>query len=108
MSIQKLESSAVQSQWRELLVSVGTGRADVIVMLQGEERAAIIPYQDYVALRDELVQLRAYRRQALDALAIDSALDRLMWEEQLDDDDGSNYGSDDGDGGGGDGGDGGE
>jgi hypothetical protein len=96
MSIQKMDGETVREQWREWIAAAGAGKTDVIVVVEGQETAAIIAYRDYLALRDELVKLRADRKKDFDDLAIAASLDYLTWEAELGDDDGDE-GGDDGD-----------
>lgn len=104
MSVQKMDGETVRAEWRRWVEEVGAGNSDVVIVVQGREAAAMIAYGDYLALQDELVRLRADRKDALEALAVDSGADYLRHEDQLADFDDRQ--ADDNDGGGDDGGDG--
>lgn len=63
MSAQILDSNQARLKWREVL-DAATAGDDVIVERYGKPTAAVIPYEDYEALLDELDDLRAARRAA--------------------------------------------
>lgn len=92
MTVQKMDGETVRAEWRKWMAEAGAGKTDVVVVVEGKETAAIISYNDYIALRDELIRLRADRKEPLEEMAINSALDYLAWQDRLaeeDDDDGS-------------------
>ena len=64
-------SEAARTRWRELL-DTAAGTADVVITRRGEPLVAVIDYQDFMAMHDELDDLRAARR--ADA-AVDEYLD---------------------------------
>ena len=59
-----LNSHQVRARWRDVLDEASAGVSDVIVERYGKPVAAVIPYQDYAALQEELDELRAARRAA--------------------------------------------
>lgn len=64
MTVKVYESNRARSRWRDVLDTASAGNADVVVERYGRPVAAVIPYVDYVALQDELDDLRAARRAA--------------------------------------------
>jgi prevent-host-death family protein len=63
MSAQILDSNQARLKWRDVLDAAGAGD-DVIVERYGKPTAAVIPYEDYQAVLEELDDLRAARRAA--------------------------------------------
>jgi prevent-host-death family protein len=57
-------SREARQKWRDVLDTVYTGAADMIIERHGKAVAALIPYEDYLALQDALEDLRAARRAA--------------------------------------------
>jgi prevent-host-death family protein len=64
MSIQILDSNKARLNWREILDKASVGAEDVVVERYGKPVVAVIAYEDYLALREELEELRAARRAA--------------------------------------------
>jgi len=62
MTMQILDSNRARAKWRDILDKAHAGIADVVIERYGQPVAAVIAYADYVALRDELDDLRAARR----------------------------------------------
>lgn len=62
MAFQVFESNLARSQWRAVQDLVFSGQADVVVRRHGTPTVAVIPYGDFLAIRDELEQLRIARR----------------------------------------------
>jgi prevent-host-death family protein len=48
--------------WRELLDLIAAGKVAVVVNRRGQPAAAVIAYADYVAIQEELEELRSARR----------------------------------------------
>lgn len=61
MSIVMWESRAARENWRSLLDAAVVGRSDIVITRHGRPSAALIPYEDYLALQEELDDLRAAR-----------------------------------------------
>lgn len=81
MTVHIFESRAARARWRALLDRAGAGQ-DTVIERYGQPTAALIPYQDFLALQEELDDLRAERR----ALAAYEAWERdpstgRAWEE---------------------------
>jgi prevent-host-death family protein len=64
MTVKVYESNRARSRWRDVLDMATAGNADVVVERYGKPVAVVIPYVDYVALQDELDDLRAARQAA--------------------------------------------
>ena len=64
MTITTLGSREARQKWRDLLDAVYTGSADIVIERNGKPLAALIPYEDYLALAEALDDLRAARRVA--------------------------------------------
>ena len=62
MPIQVLDSNRARTQWRDILDSAHAGTVDIVVERYGKPMVAVIAYEDFVALQDELDDLRAGRR----------------------------------------------
>lgn len=63
MSVQILKSDEARNNWRDVLDTVSAGD-DVVIERYTKAVAALIRYEDYVALQDELEDLRASERAA--------------------------------------------
>jgi prevent-host-death family protein len=81
MAAKIMKSDAVRVAWRDVLDDVADGD-DILVERYNKPVAAVIAYEDYIALQDELDDLRAARRAqaALEAWRKDPSLAR-PWEE---------------------------
>jgi PHD/YefM family antitoxin component YafN of YafNO toxin-antitoxin module len=62
--VKVLDSNKARTRWRDIMDMVGSGRDDVVVLRYREPTVAVIAYEDYVALREQLDDLRAARRAA--------------------------------------------
>lgn len=62
MTITTLDSNAARARWRTLLDDAATGETDVVITRYGKPVTVMIDYDDWVALQDELGDLRAARR----------------------------------------------
>ncbi len=61
MSVVTWDSRAARENWRSLLDAASAGRSDIVITRHGRPAAALIPYEDYLALQEELDDLRAAR-----------------------------------------------
>lgn len=61
MTVKTLKSDAARNHWRDLLDEVAAG-ADVVIERYNKPVAALIRYEDYLALQEELDDLRAAQR----------------------------------------------
>lgn len=57
-------SREARQKWRDLLDAAYTGTTDTIIERNGKPVAALIPYEDYLALEEVLEDLRAARQAA--------------------------------------------
>jgi prevent-host-death family protein len=62
MAMQILDSNRARAKWRDILDKAHAGTGEVVIERYGQPVAAVISYADYVALQDELDDLRAARR----------------------------------------------
>lgn len=62
MAVETLDSKEARSQWRALLDAAASGKQDTVITRYGKPVAAVIDYDDWVALQDELDDVRAGRR----------------------------------------------
>lgn len=77
MTVKTLESRAARENWRDLLDTATAGQADVIITRYGKPVTAMIRYEDYIAVQEELVKLRAQQSEAYQTmLASESTLSR--------------------------------
>ncbi len=56
-----LSSREARTRWRDVLDAVNQGKTDVVIERYGKPVAAVIAYQDYEALLEELEDLRDVR-----------------------------------------------
>ena len=61
MTAMVIGSKEARIKWRDLLDSATAGK-DAIIERSGRPVAALIPYEDYTAMLDELEDMRADRR----------------------------------------------
>jgi prevent-host-death family protein len=64
MSVQRLESNRARAKWRDVLDVATAGTADIVIERYGKPVVAVIAYDDYMAVLEELDDLRAARRAA--------------------------------------------
>jgi prevent-host-death family protein len=64
MTINTWDSNEARTRWRELLDTTAAGEADVVITRYGKPVSVVIDYEDYLALQDELDDLRSARRAA--------------------------------------------
>ena len=53
-----LSSREARTRWRDVLDAVNQGKTDVVIERYGKPVAAVIAYEDYEALMEELEDLR--------------------------------------------------
>lgn len=78
MEVTTWDSRQAREKWRDLLDMASGGKADVVITRHGKPAAALIGYTDYLALQEELEELRSARRAqaALDRWRKDPSLGR--------------------------------
>lgn len=84
MTIATWESNDARIKWRELIDTAAAGVADVVITRYGKPVAAVIDYEDFLALQEELDDLRAAKRAdaAYEEYLSDPSTAR-PWEEVL-------------------------
>ena len=82
MTLWRLSANEARSRWRDIVDAAALGDSDVVVERYGKPMVAIISYEDYVELVDELDDIRAARRAAAayEAWLQDPSLGRPMEE----------------------------
>ncbi|MCB0066657.1 MAG: type II toxin-antitoxin system Phd/YefM family antitoxin [Caldilineaceae bacterium] len=82
MTVTTWDSRAARENWRTLLDIATSGRSDIVITHHGQPAAALISYEDYIALQEELDELRAARRaeETVDAWRADRSIAR-PWSE---------------------------
>jgi prevent-host-death family protein len=82
MAVHILNTNQARTKWRDIVDSTHAGRGDVIVERYGKRMVAVIPYEDYEALQEELEDLRLGRiaQAELEAWRKDPSAAR-PWEE---------------------------
>jgi prevent-host-death family protein len=63
MTTKTVDSNQARNNWREMLDTVASRQMDVVITRYNKPVATMLNYEDYLAVRDELVRQRA-RRQA--------------------------------------------
>lgn len=61
MGVRTYDSNRARAQWRDILDAAAVGETDIVVNRHGRPVVAVIAYADYIAMRDELDDLRAGR-----------------------------------------------
>ena len=61
MPMQVLSAQDVRAKWREVVDAAQIDRVDTLVHRHGKPVAVVIPHDDYMALREELEELRDAR-----------------------------------------------
>jgi prevent-host-death family protein len=62
MPVTTVNSREARKKWRSLLDTAYAGDGDIVIERYGEPIAAIIPFDDFLALQKELDELRVARR----------------------------------------------
>ncbi len=65
MNVTTVDSRRAREQWREVLDKVTTGEGDIIVTRNRKPTVAIIPYEDYAQVMEQLEEIRAERMAAM-------------------------------------------
>lgn len=61
MSKVTMDSRSTRMKWRDVLDTVTTGAADVVVTRNSKATVAIIPFEDYEAIIEQLEEIRESR-----------------------------------------------
>lgn len=64
MGATTLDSRRAREQWRDVLDKVTTGEGDIIVTRNKKPTVAIIPYEDYELMLEQLEEIRSARMAA--------------------------------------------
>jgi prevent-host-death family protein len=79
MTVRTLESRAAREQWRDLL-DAAAGQTDIIITRYGKPMTAMIRYEDYLLLREELRKLRAEQSESYQTMLASENVLRREWE----------------------------
>jgi prevent-host-death family protein len=80
MAVKKLESRVARENWRDLLDAATTGETDVVITRHGKPVTAMIRYEDYVALQEILVRLRARQRESFATMVASEGVLGREWD----------------------------
>ncbi len=61
MDVKTLDSNQARNHWREMLDTVLVSNTDVVITRYNQPVAAIVAYEDYLAIATELNRVRAER-----------------------------------------------
>lgn len=78
--VKEIESRKARAHWRDLLDDATAGQADVVITRYGKPVTAMIRYEDYVALHEELLRLRAARRESYQTQLASEAVLAREWD----------------------------
>ena len=83
MTIKTFESNEARARWRDMLDLAQTSDTDVIITRYNKPVVAVVAYEDYIAVQEELHKRRAQRvtRQRLEARATMIASERVLAKE---------------------------
>jgi prevent-host-death family protein len=80
MTVRQLESRVAREKWRHLLDMTTSGESDVVITRHGKPVTAMIRYEDYVALQEVLVRLRARQRESFATMVASEAVLGREWD----------------------------
>jgi PHD/YefM family antitoxin component YafN of YafNO toxin-antitoxin module len=64
MPVKVLDSNTARTRWRDIMDTASGGDTDIVVERYGKPMVAVIAYDDFLALQEDLDDLRASRRVA--------------------------------------------
>ncbi len=80
MDVKTLDSRAARENWRDLLDMAVSGATDVIITRRGKPAAAMIRYEDYLALQEELRRIRVLSSESLQTMLASEDVLRRDWD----------------------------
>jgi prevent-host-death family protein len=80
MSVKTLDSRTARENWRDLLDTALSGLTDVVITRHGKPVTAMIRYEDYEALQDELMRLRQEKLEVYQTMLASEPLLRREWD----------------------------
>ena len=83
--VKEIESRRARAHWRDLLDDATAGQTDVVITRYGKPVTAMIRYEDYLALQDELSRLRAASRESYQTMLASEPVLRREWESAAED-----------------------
>jgi len=61
MTVKTLDSNQARNNWREMLDTVVVSGVDVVITRYNQPIAAVVSYEDYVAMANQLAEMRTER-----------------------------------------------
>lgn len=86
MTMRVLESRAARENWRDALDAATSGRADIVITRYGKPVTAMIRYEDYLAVQEELIKLRARQSEAYQTMLASEPALSTEWNSPEEDD----------------------
>jgi prevent-host-death family protein len=80
MSVKTLDSRTARENWRDLLDAATSGLTDVVITRHGKPVTAMIRYEDYEALQEELMQLRRQKLEVYQTMLASEQVLRREWD----------------------------
>ena len=62
MAVKTLDSNQARNHWREMLDTVLKNDADIVITRYDQPVVAVLAYEDYLAVHDDLLKRRATRK----------------------------------------------
>lgn len=85
MPVKTWESRAARENWRDLLDTATAGQAGVTITRYGKPVTAMIRYEDYIAVQEELVRLRGQQSEAYQTMLASESTLSCEWDSPEED-----------------------
>lgn len=85
MSVRTWDSRTARENWRDLLDTAVSGLTDVVITRHGKPVTAMIRYEDYEALQEELMRLRQAKLELYQTMLASEAVLRREWDTPAED-----------------------
>ncbi|MCB0157185.1 MAG: type II toxin-antitoxin system prevent-host-death family antitoxin [Caldilineaceae bacterium] len=79
MPVTTFESRAARENWRDVLDATTSGQSDVVITRYGKPVTVMIRYEDYLAVRDELLRVRAEQSETFQTMLASEAVLARDW-----------------------------
>ena len=86
MPVTTFESRAARENWRDVLDATTSGQSDVVITRYGKPVTVMIRYEGYLAIRDELLRVRAEESEAFQTMLASEAVLARDWNTPEEDD----------------------
>ena len=80
MNIKTLDSRSARENWRDMLDEAHAGTTDIVITRHGKPITAMIRYEDYIALQNELQRHRLLHSEAYQTMLASEAVLRREWD----------------------------